>query len=70
MGEVSLTGRVRAVPGMPQRLAAAARAGIHTVFAAPADGLPVGVRVVGVRHVGEALAWARREVVTAASSGR
>ena len=70
VGEVSLTGRVRAVPGMPQRLAAAARAGIDTVFAATSEAGPERVRVVGVRHVREALTWARGEVVAGASSGR
>jgi len=62
VGEVSLTGRVKAVPGMPQRLAAAVRAGMSTVFAAAAEDAPEGVRVVPVRHVADALGWAGRGV--------
>jgi DNA repair protein RadA/Sms len=57
VGEVSLTGRVRAAPGMPQRLAAAAAAGCGLVFAPPGPAA-AGARVVPVRHVTEALAWA------------
>ena len=37
-GEVSLTGLVRPVPGMPQRLAAARAAGVRIVFAATSGG--------------------------------
>jgi DNA repair protein RadA/Sms len=57
VGEVALTGAVRAVPAMSQRLSAAAAAGIQTVFA-PLD--PVGssgVQIVPVRHVRDALTW-------------
>src|SRR5207247_2213638 len=35
VGEVSLTGQVRSVPGMAQRVAAAARAGVRTIYAPP-----------------------------------
>jgi DNA repair protein RadA/Sms len=58
VGEVSLTGQVRAAPGMPQRLAAAKGAGIQTVFAAGSPKSEGGVRVVPVRHVTDALGWA------------
>ncbi len=68
VGEISLTGIVRSVPGMEQRLAAARTAGCSTVFApteeAPA---PPGVRVVSVRHVSDALGWA---TIAEASTGR
>lgn len=59
-GEVSLTGAVRTPPSLGLRLAAAAAAGIVTVFApaAPQD-VPAGVGIVPVRRVEDALAWAR-----------
>ena len=58
VGEVSLTGSVRPAPAMAQRFAAARAAGVTTVYA-PADGDAIdGVRVVPVRHVGEAISWA------------
>jgi DNA repair protein RadA/Sms len=60
VGEVALTGQVRPAPGMPQRLSAARAVGIQTVFAASGEG-PSGVRVVPIRHVREALQWARRQ---------
>lgn len=56
LGEVGLTGQVRPVSGMAQRLAAARSRGIEKVFA-PADGAP-GAGVVPVRHLSEALSWA------------
>jgi len=60
VSEVSLTGQVRAVRGMGQRLAAAARSGIATVFAAgPSEELK-GVRVVEIGHITQALRWAAR----------
>jgi DNA repair protein RadA/Sms len=60
VGEVSLTGAVRPVAGMGPRLAAAAAAGIRTVFCpAGAEALP-GVKVVPVRRVADALRWCRR----------
>jgi DNA repair protein RadA/Sms len=69
-GEVALTGQVRPTRGMPQRVAAAVAAGLDTVFAggtepsSRADGRersrrPGGVRTIPVRHVGDALSWAR-----------
>ena len=55
VGEVGLTGHIRPVPGMPQRLAAARARGIATVFA------PVGTQeeagVAQVRHILDALEW-------------
>jgi predicted ATP-dependent serine protease len=63
VGEVSLTGQVRAVPGMPQRLAAAVRAGITHVFAPAGSKGSAGVNMVPVRHVHEALEWVHGEVV-------
>jgi DNA repair protein RadA/Sms len=56
VGEISLTGKVRPVPGMTQRLTAARAAGCDRIFAptngsAPAPVIPVG-------HVSEALSWA------------
>lgn len=57
VGEVALTGEVRAAPGMGRRLAAARAAGVRTVFA-PEGTQPVeGVRLVPLRHVREAFAW-------------
>jgi DNA repair protein RadA/Sms len=59
VGEVSLTGSIRAAPAMSQRLAAARAAGLTTVFApAGDDRAPEGIRVVVLRHLTEALAWA------------
>lgn len=58
VGEVSLTGLVRAAPGMDQRLAAAEAAGIRTVLAPAGAGDRVGMQVVPVRHVRDALTWA------------
>ncbi|MGH2766876.1 MAG: S16 family serine protease, partial [Actinomycetota bacterium] len=57
-GEVSLTGAVRPPPGLGLRLAAAAAAGIRTVFCAGDADPPQGVRVVRVRRLGDALSWA------------
>ncbi len=58
VGEIGLTGQVRGAPGMTQRVRAARAAGRTTVFAA-ADPVPDGlVRLVPVRHVRDALAWA------------
>jgi DNA repair protein RadA/Sms len=58
VGEVSLTGRVRPAPGMTQRVAAAEAAGCTTIFAASGSESGSRARVVRVRHVSEALAWA------------
>jgi DNA repair protein RadA/Sms len=62
VGEVSLTGSVRAVPGIEQRLSAAKSAGLETVFLphwgsgrGPVAG---GLRLVPVRHIKQALGWA------------
>lgn len=58
VGEVSLTGLVRPAPAMAQRFAAARAAGVTTIFAPEGEGAPEGVRVMPVRHVAQALAWA------------
>ena len=58
VGEIGLTGLVRAAPAMEQRLAAARVAGVSTVFAPIDRGLSDGPRVVTVRHVKDALTWA------------
>jgi DNA repair protein RadA/Sms len=60
VGEVGLTGMVRPVAGMERRLAAAAAAGAGTVYLAGEANPPPGVTVSSVRHVRDALAWARR----------
>lgn len=57
VGEVALTGAVRGVPAMRQRLSAARAAGIRTVFAPVDSGGSPGVRIVPVRHVRDALTW-------------
>jgi DNA repair protein RadA/Sms len=60
VGEVSLTGQVRPVAGLGQRLAAARSRGISLVFAPPDDSSAAkdrSVRVMGVRTVAEAAAW-------------
>lgn len=58
VGEVGLTGLVRAAPAMEQRLAAARVAGVSMVFAPIDRGSPDLPRVVTVRHVKDALTWA------------
>jgi len=60
VGEVGLTGLVRAVPAMAQRLAAARAAGIRTVYAPGEGGSGDGCRVVSVRHLADALTWASK----------
>jgi DNA repair protein RadA/Sms len=65
VGEVALTGLVRPAPGMAQRARAARAAGCDVVYAP--EGPPTaleGLRVVPVRHVGDALRWALRPVET------
>jgi DNA repair protein RadA/Sms len=59
VGEVSLTGLVRQASAMPQRLAAAEAAGCELVFATPGQGRQRHPRLIPVRDVSEALAWAR-----------
>jgi DNA repair protein RadA/Sms len=57
VGEVSLTGLVRQVSGMPQRLAAAEAAGCSRVFGAPGPETRRHPLLTPVRHVSEALSW-------------
>jgi DNA repair protein RadA/Sms len=57
VGEVSLTGLVRQVSGMPQRLAAAEAAGCSRVFGAPGPETQRHPLLTPVRHVSEALSW-------------
>jgi DNA repair protein RadA/Sms len=60
VGEIALTGQVRAVPAMEQRLAAARAAGCTTVFA-PEGTVPTGhegPRIVPVSRLDEAVRWA------------
>jgi len=56
VGELGLTGLVRPVPGMSQRIAAAKARGLTCVFAA-VDG-PHGDGVAPVVHIRDALRWA------------
>jgi len=65
VGEVSLTGRVRPVSGMPQRLAAAGAAGCRHVYAAPGPDTVRHPLLIPVRDVSEALAWAGDNRATA-----
>jgi DNA repair protein RadA/Sms len=58
VGEVGLTGAIRPVPNAARRLAAAAAAGVRTVFLADPVSGPPELRLVLVRHVRDALAWA------------
>lgn len=58
-GEVSLTGGVRPVTNISGRLAAAAMAGFQTVYCAEDSRSSAGVRIMSVRHLREALSWAR-----------
>jgi DNA repair protein RadA/Sms len=67
VGEVSLTGLVRQVPGMPQRLAAAEAAGCARVFAAPGPETRRHPLLTPVPHVSEALSWTHD---SAAATGR
>ena len=58
VGEVSLTGLVRPVPGMRQRLAAAGAAGARRIVAPAGCGERVdGIQVLPVRTVKDALTW-------------
>jgi DNA repair protein RadA/Sms len=58
LGEVSLTGMVRPPSSMAQRLAAAEAAGCDLIVAGTAPGGRGDPRIVPVRSVPEALAWA------------
>ena len=58
VGEIGLTGRVRPVAAMGQRLSAAASAGIELVFAPPGTSSRKGIRLVPVEHVSDAVTWA------------
>ena len=58
VGEIALTGQVRAAPAMEQRVAAARAAGCVTLFGPEHAGPLDGLRVVRVGHVSEALGWA------------
>ncbi len=62
VGEVSLTGTVRPVPGMEARLSAASAAGLTQVLvAAGSPAMPTGrsrCRVIHVAHLRDALSWA------------
>jgi len=61
VGEVSLTGAVRAVAGLDQRVSAAAAAGLRRVLCPHSAGpRPVrsGPEVVPIRHIRDALTWA------------
>jgi DNA repair protein RadA/Sms len=58
VGEVTLTGVVRHVSGMSQRLAAAEAAGCRHVYAAPGPGTGRHPLLIPVRDVSEALTWA------------
>jgi DNA repair protein RadA/Sms len=59
VGEVALTGIVRAAPGMAQRLSAARAAGCTSVYAAETSSAPVlsGLEVITVDHLSDALGW-------------
>ena len=59
VGEISLSGEVRASPGMPQRIAAARAAGIGAVYAPAGVAAQPGVAVTTVAHIRDALRWAR-----------
>jgi DNA repair protein RadA/Sms len=62
VGELSLTGAVRAVGSMERRLQAAVTAGLEQVLCAKAEGdlRHPDLRIVPVEHVREAVAWAIR----------
>jgi DNA repair protein RadA/Sms len=69
VGEVSLTGVVRSAPALGSRLGAAKAAGIRTVYAKDAGAAPVGIRLVRVRHLTQALTWAATPSARGASGG-
>jgi DNA repair protein RadA/Sms len=60
-GEVGLSGEIRPVPGVPRRLAEAARLGFTHALAPKGSGpAPEGMRVLEVSNVDEAVVAARR----------
>jgi DNA repair protein RadA/Sms len=65
VGELALTGTVRPVAGLEQRLLAARAAGLEVVVVPSAASaqvtVPPGLRLVPVAHVREALSWMSRE---------
>jgi DNA repair protein RadA/Sms len=67
IGELSLTGIIRPVPGMEARLSAAASAGLTEVVVPRGSPLPPRApsapRVTQARHVLEALGWSRSKTV-------
>jgi DNA repair protein RadA/Sms len=76
VGEVSLTGVVRPVPGLEQRLVAATAAGLG-VAVCPGEQVesvrrPSGIRLIAVSHIRDALDWVgdRRSWVGRPTKGR
>ena len=57
VGEIALTGQVRAAPALEQRVAAARAAGCSTLFGPERAGPLDGLRVVTVGHISDALSW-------------
>jgi DNA repair protein RadA/Sms len=70
IGEVALTGSVRPVPNLSARFSAAAAAGITTVFCAGEALATSGLTVRPVRHLREAIRWARRRDAGGRGRGR
>jgi DNA repair protein RadA/Sms len=70
VGEISLTGALRPVAGMAQRLAAAAAAGFGTVYSPGNPDAPSGVQVKHVRRLADALHWSRRTTSVARGDER
>ena len=66
VGEIGLTGLLRAAPGLDRRIGAARAAGCSTVYAPEDAPAPDGVRLVPVRHLRDALGW----IPNPASAGR
>jgi DNA repair protein RadA/Sms len=65
VGELSLTGMIRPVPGIETRLSAARAAGVETVIlpagTPEAAGSGSKIRTIRAAHVKEALSWANRD---------
>lgn len=58
VGEIALTGRVRQVPGLAQRLAAARAAGCTVAYVPEGtEPAPRGLRLVRVRHLRDGVDW-------------